>query len=265
MSFGKRLAKNCVFTAYSAAARLRGERAARLVVFVYHRVNDVLRDSLTVGIRQFESHIRYLAEHYEIVRLEDAVSSHARSIAGPVVAITFDDGYRDNYERAAPILKKHGVHATFFVTTDHIAENLPFEHDRRKLGYGLPNMSWDQIREMRAAGFSFGSHTARHRNLAQIDTEAAGRELVRSKAALERELGLDRVMFAYPFGKKQDITPERAAQVKAVGYACNCSAYGGINEWPIDRWNIRRGGVNHQFDRPALAARIAGWKAAAGA
>jgi peptidoglycan/xylan/chitin deacetylase (PgdA/CDA1 family) len=264
MSFGKRVIKNGIFALYSGAARLRGKGAERIVVLLYHRVNDALRDSVTVGVKQFENHIRYLADHYEIQRLEDVISSGA-STARPLVAITFDDGYLDNYEYAAPILARHGVHATFFVATDHVGDNLPFAHDLHKLGYGLPNMNWDQIREMQSEGFSFGSHTARHANLAQLDAEAARGELTRSKAALERELGLDRVMFAYPFGKKEDITPQRAQQIREIGYVCNCSAYGGVNDWPVDRWNIRRIGINHEFDIPALAARIAGWKASAGA
>ena len=262
----RRLIKNCVFTAYAAAAGWRGSGRRRVVAFVYHRVTDALRDSVTVGVRQFATQIRYLSDHYQIVRLEDVIVAGAAAAgAGPLVAITFDDGYLDNYENAAPILAKHRVHATFFVSTDHVEQNLPFEHDLQKLGYGLPNMNWDQIREMQAAGFSFGSHTARHANLAQVDAETAREELIRSKAALERELRLDRVMFAYPFGKREDITPERARQIEEAGYACNCSAYGGANEWPVDRWNIRRIGVNHQFDLPALKARIAGWKAAAAA
>lgn len=264
MSFGKRVIKNCAFTVYSTASHLRWKDKHRLVVFVYHRVSDALRDAVTVGVGQFEDHIRYLAEHYKMIRLEDAFSSGGAG-PGPLVAITFDDGYRDNYENAAPILAKFGVHATFFVATDHIADNLPFAHDLRKLGYGLPNMSWNQIREMNAEGFTFGSHTARHVNLAEIDAEVAYHELTESKAALERELGVKRVMFAFPFGKRADITPQRVEQIREVGYLCNCSAYGGINDGSVDRWNIRRIGINHTFGVRALAARIAGWRATAGA
>lgn len=259
MSFGKRVIKNGIFSLYCAATHLRGKDEGRFVVLLYHRVNDALRDSVTVGVKQFEDHVRYLAQHHEIVRLEDVVSSEAKERGRPLVAITFDDGYLDNYENAAPILARYGVHATFFVSTDHIAENLPFAHDLKKLGYGLPSMNWGQVREMQAEGFSFGSHTARHANLAQLDAESAAGELKRSKAALERELGLKQIMFAYPFGKKEDITPQRLEQIREAGYLCNCSAYGGVNHRPLDRWNICRFGINHGFDVPGLAARIAGW------
>jgi peptidoglycan/xylan/chitin deacetylase (PgdA/CDA1 family) len=262
-SDGKRALKNQIFRIYTAAARLAPKRN-RIVVLLYHRVCEDLRDSVTIGVQQFEQHVRFLAENYRIARLQDLISPNPDDAGEPLIAVTFDDGYLDNYRFAAPILAKYRVHATFFVSTDHISDNLPFDHDLRKLGYGLPNMNWDQIREMFTAGFAFGSHTARHANLARIDADTARWELTRSKAALERELGLDAVMFAYPFGKRQDITAERVAQIKEAGYVCNCSAYGGINSRPIDRWNVRRIGLNHQFHIPALAARIAGWKASAG-
>ena len=57
--------------------------------------------------------------------------------------MSFDDGYLDNFENAAPILLKHQVPCTFFVSTEKIRRNQPFDHDLRALGFGLDNMSCD--------------------------------------------------------------------------------------------------------------------------
>jgi peptidoglycan/xylan/chitin deacetylase (PgdA/CDA1 family) len=256
----RRLVKRCVFAAYTAMARLRTENAPYIVVLLYHRVSDRMRDAVTIGVEQFETHIRFLADHYKVMRLDDIIFEDIRIGDNLAVAVSFDDGYLDNYENAAPVLAKYGVPATFFISTENISRNVAFEHDLHKLGYGLPNMSWDQIREMQKEGFSFGSHTANHINLAQVDARVAQEELLQSKATLERELKAKQIMFAYPFGKRADITPERLRQIESAGYICNCSAYGGINRLPVDRWDIRRQGINHEFDISALAARIAGWK-----
>ncbi len=255
-----RCAKNVVFNGYATLSRMRSGPSPKTVIFLYHRVNDTHRDSVTIGVQQFADHMRYLADHYEVVRLDEILEG-GRASDGPRIAITFDDGYLDNYNYAAPILIKHQVPATFFVSTDHISHNLPFAHDLVKLGEGLPNMNWNQIREMHDAGFSIGSHTSNHINLAQSDSELVRLELRRSREALERELGLKEIMFAHPFGKRRDISAERLEQVKAEGYVCNCSAYGGVNSADIDRWDIRRQGIDHSFDIPALRAKIAGWKA----
>lgn len=257
----KRQAKNAVFNIYGTLGRLSPAARDRVLVLLYHRVSDAFRDAVTVGVEGFDTQMRWLADHCNVVPLESLLAGELPK-DGPVVAVTFDDGYLDNYENAAPILLKHAVPATFFVSTDHVANNAPFAHDLAKLGTGLPNMNWDQIREMKAEGLSFGSHTANHVNLARTDADKAREELARSKAALETELGLDRVMFAYPFGKRRDFTPERLMQVKAAGYVCNCSAYGGENDrHSFDKWDIRRQGIDHNFDVPAIRAKLAGWKA----
>lgn len=256
----RRPAKNAIFNAYGTIGRMSPAARDRVLVLLYHRVSDGFRDAVTVGVEGFDTQMRWLADHCDVVPLEALLTGELPK-DGPVVAVTFDDGYLDNYENAAPILLKHGVHATFFVSTDHVANNAPFGHDLAKLGNGLPNMSWDQIREMQAEGLSFGSHTANHVNLAKADADTAREELLKSKAALQKELGLDSVMFAYPFGKRRDFTPERLTQVKAAGYVCNCSAYGGVNDRAtFDRWDIRRQGIDHSFDVPAIRAKLAGWK-----
>jgi peptidoglycan/xylan/chitin deacetylase (PgdA/CDA1 family) len=252
-------AKSLLHSTYAGLGRLTPGQRDRVVVLLYHRVSDAFRDKVTIGVEQFDQQMRWLADHCRLVSL-DALIDGSLPADGPLVAVTFDDGYRDNYENAAPVLIRHGVPATIFVSTDHVAENKPFDHDLSKIGHGLPNMSWDQIRELSAEGIGFGSHTANHVNLAQADAETAAIELRRSREALERELGLSRIPFAYPFGKRADFTPARLEQVRAAGYVCNCSAYGGVNDRALDIWDIRRQGVDHSFDIPAIRAKLAGWK-----
>ncbi len=252
----KRHVKNAVFNCYAA---LKPTDQNRVVVFLYHRVSDAFRDAVTIGVAQFDRQMRWLADHVQIVSLDDIIRGNLPA-TGPVVAVTFDDGYLDNYENAAPILLKNRIPATFFVSTGHITHNTPFEHDLRKLGRGLPNMNWDNIREMHAEGLHFGSHTVNHINLAKTDAQTVALELAASQQTLRNELNLTEVMIAYPFGKRGDITPERLAQIKQAGYVANCSAYGGVNTRTVDPWDIRRQGIDHSFDCAALRAKIAGWK-----
>jgi peptidoglycan/xylan/chitin deacetylase (PgdA/CDA1 family) len=249
--------KRAVFNAYGA---LRPADPDSVLVLLYHRVSDAFRDSVTIGVEQFDTQMRWLADHVRLVGLDAIIRGELPS-DGPVVAISFDDGYRDNYENAAPILLKHRVPATFFISTDKVERNEPFDHDLAKLGFGLANMSWREVREMHSEGLAFGSHTANHINLAATDADRVAAELARSRDAIRLQLGQEEILFAYPFGKRRDITPERLEQVKQAGYAGNCSAYGGVNSRRADRWDIRRQGVDHSFDIPAIRAKLAGWKA----
>jgi peptidoglycan/xylan/chitin deacetylase (PgdA/CDA1 family)/CelD/BcsL family acetyltransferase involved in cellulose biosynthesis len=88
-------------------------------IFYYHRVNndnDPYFDAITTDL--FEVHMRYLARHYKVVSLAEV---HRHLEGGDsnemVVGVTFDDGYRDNYECAFPILKRYNIPATIFLTT----------------------------------------------------------------------------------------------------------------------------------------------------
>jgi len=254
------LAKNSVLRTYSVLNGGGHALRDRVMVFLYHRVSDSYRDWVTVGIEQFDQHIRFLADNYPIVSVHDLLAGTIPR-QGPVVAITFDDGYLDNYENAAPILLKHGANAPFFVSTDNVARNEPFQHDLDGLGHGLPNMSWHQIRELQREGLAFGSHTANHINLATSDPQLVQVELARSRQALQDELGITQPLFAYPFGRRRDLKAEQVADIKAAGYVCNCSAYGGVNTRQIDRWDIKRQGVDYRFNPTTLRARIAGIRA----
>lgn len=232
----------------------------RVIILLYHRISDQFRDNVTTGIDQFEQHMAYLATNFVTVSLKQIVEGNIpRNASKPIIAVSFDDGYLDNFENAAPVLLKHQVPCTFFVSTEKIRDNKPFDHDMRTLGFGLDNMSWNQVRQMRDWGLHFGSHTRTHVNLAEVSDEIALQELQGSLDDIRTELGQQQVFIAYPYGRKQHITAERIHMIAKLGYAACFSAYGGLNKPEFDMFNIQRIGVNWAFDLTALHARLRGW------
>lgn len=231
-----------------------------IIVLLYHRVSDQFRDNVTIGIELFDEHMAYIAKNCNVVSLKDIVENRIpQNSIKPVVAVSFDDGYLDNFENAAPILLKYQVPCTFFVSTEKIRLNKPFEHDFKSLGFGLDNMSWQQIRTMRDWGFHFGSHTMNHVNLADINDEDALFELTGSLNQIRENLEQKQVYIAYPFGGKHHITRSRIKMIKEVGYQACFSAYGGLNGNHMDLFNIKRIGINWGFDKMAFRARLRGW------
>lgn len=261
----KQIVKNSVCWTYfhvlnKFAAVFRGKRnKQRVTVLLYHRVNDDLRDAVTVGIEQFDRHMQLISDHCDIVSIRDIVSGHIdRGSVRPIVAVTFDDGYADNYEIAAPILEKHNIPASFYVSTGKITTGASFEHDERRLGYGMPNMNWDQLRALRDRGFDIGSHTVSHINCAQSAPDVLADELEQSLAQIRDELGMADVHFAYPFGRRSDFNEEALAAVKNAGYSACLSAYDTYVDARVNRWNIPRVAIDHSFSDIAFLARVAG-------
>ncbi|MBV6416815.1 MAG: hypothetical protein CMLOHMNK_01430 [Steroidobacteraceae bacterium] len=222
--------------------------APRVTVILYHRVSDAARDNLTVGIEQFDRHMAMLAKYCQVVSVDEIISYRVvPRTTKPLVCVTFDDGYLDNYLNAVPIMVRHRVPGAFFVSTGIIDRAGRFPHDVQRGNPALPVMSWQQLRDIREQGFTIGSHSVNHIDCAAEPEETVWNELVQSAEDLRREVGLTDVIFAYPYGGPQHMTPERLSLVKNAGYVACLSAYGGANVGSVDSFNVLRRGINWEF------------------
>jgi peptidoglycan/xylan/chitin deacetylase (PgdA/CDA1 family) len=227
--------------------------APRITVLLYHRVSDEVRDNLTVGIEQFERQMALLRRHCAPLSIQQVIETQRiERSPKPLVAVTFDDGYLDNYKNAAPILMRHSVPAAFFVSTGIVGNQGRFPHDLKRGNAPIPVMSWDQLREMHASGFTIGSHSVTHIDCAAEREDRVIAELGESRDTLARELGVVEPIFAYPYGGRQNMTPERLALVKQSNYVACLSAYGGSNVGDVDRFDVRRRGIHWGFSDSAF-------------
>lgn len=160
-------------------------------VLSYHKVEDNFGNALAIGVNEFEEQMAYLHKKgYTTISPEQLYNYLKKGTPLPPkpVLITFDDGYRDNFVNAYPILKKYGFKATIFLITDEIGGN----NDRY--------LTWEQAIEMRRNGFSFGTHTLSHVELSGVSEDYAMFQLEKSQEAAEWRFDAPVKYFAYPGG-----------------------------------------------------------------
>src|SRR5262249_22834387 len=150
----KQLLKNGVYRTIGEAATgigaVDGEDGRTLRVLMYHKVNDLATNSVTVPTGLFDEQMAQLGElGYRPVSLDDVLAYYRDGVALPAqaVLITFDDGYRDNLENAAPILHRHGYPAVLFVPIAYVGGARPLPHDEHLATRGIVNrtLDWDQL------------------------------------------------------------------------------------------------------------------------
>ena len=202
-------------------------------VFLYHFVgretlerngHSVSRFNVTAA--DFEAQLALLqALGYHPVTIGEiaAALDGKAALSERPVALTFDDGWREQYDVAFPILQRYGMRATFFVSTSFV---------------GYPRfMTWEELAEMRDAGMEIASHGRKHINLADADDPDAWREIARSRETLEEKLGVSAVSFAYPFGGYRRGLP---AMLERAGYQIAVGVGSSPVQRPEGRYYLRR-------------------------
>lgn len=289
-----------------------------VLVLNYHRIGDALGSNFdhglwSAGADAFAEQIRFCKRHLEIVDPADLPQVLAAR-RGRYAMITFDDGYRDNYSTAFPILRREGVTATFFVTTGFIdSPRLPWWDEigwmvrtSRRNGLELPAwfdvpvpfdeplregamrqllrkykelpaeatagyldelaaavgtgrcgaaetenlwMTWDMLREMKAAGMTIGGHAVTHQLLSRMSQQAQRHEILECGRRLAGELGEPMRYFSYPVGNPNTFDQATREYLREAGVSYAFSYYGGycrFDGW--DDYDVRRVAVETELD-----------------
>jgi peptidoglycan/xylan/chitin deacetylase (PgdA/CDA1 family) len=225
---------------------------SRMTIVAFHRINDELPDDdgLTCGARKFEAFCKFFRRYFRVLPLSAQVAGcRAGADLGGTLSITFDDGYLDNFEVAAPILKRLGLPATFFVTTGFIGSRIvaPWDEELpRQPGW----MSWEQVRDLVSMGFEIGNHTDTHLDLGTADAATIRAELETSNRKLAEALGTPPRLFAYPFGGREHFSQQAAQLVREAGFINCASCYGGENGVCPDPFDLKRMPIAGWFRTP---------------
>lgn len=216
-------------------------------VIMYHRVikNESEKGvhGTYVTVEQFEEQMKYLKKKgYETVTFKDLLNNRYKQRFDKDkkwIMLTFDDGYKDNYENAFPILKKYQFKGIIYVL-DGIEYNKwdvdnPGNPEKR-----FTLMNQDELLEMQNYGIEFGGHTSTHPRLAELSTEQVKSEIINSKSNIEKIIGKELLSFAYPYGS---LNEEVKRIPQEAGYKFAVATDSGSIVFSDDLFEIRRIGI----------------------
>ena len=197
-------------------------------VLMYHRIDDRKNDTLSVSPDIFTRQMRFLKDNsYNVISVTELVRGikNKKKFEHNTVAITFDDGYVNNFLYAFPILAKYDFPATLFLITDKVGESKEF-------------VNWDQARLMMKSGITLGAHTRSHAYLPDIkDPEKLWEEIAGSKKIIEENTGCDVKFFCYPVG---GFNEKVIQDVKKAGYEAAFTTNRGMDKFNNDLYALQR-------------------------
>lgn len=229
---------------------------------MYHSISDADESGISsyyktnTSAARFEQHMRWLTEAgFRSVDLEEGLRLAQRGIEKEkIVVITFDDGFRDFYDSAFPALKKYGHTATMFLPTAFLGE-------KRQSFKKKECLTWQEVRELRAAGIRFGSHTASHPVLYKHSWPEIENELAASKENMEQALGEKIATFAYPYAFPQHdrkFAEKFQKLLRQLGYQnCATTVIGRVRS-SDNPFCLKRLPVNDDDDQALFLAKLNG-------
>ena len=222
---------------YSNLAPFRARFLAGRPVLTYHHVGHRPRRACIKGLYLSPTlFTRQIAE----LRREGFSTASFGSLTAPysstkVVFLTFDDGFRDVFENALPILTEHRCHAILFLVAGLLGQTNQWQQSAGDIVEGL--MDETQVRTWLASGQEIGSHTLTHPRLTQLSSNAARQEITDSKKSLEDQFGVAIDHFCYPYG---DWNLNVRDLVVEAGYKSACTTNPGLNNDGTSPFSLNR-------------------------
>lgn len=244
-------------------ARLFGPKLSNCVpILMYHSISDNLFAKshpyyqINTLPEIFARQMRWLRNSgYRAINLPEVLAGfQIGEDFSKTVAITFDDGYRDFYTDAWPVLKQCGFTATIFLATDRIQAS-PARIE------GADYLTWSDVRELHAEGIRFGAHTVTHPDLRSLGPDQIEYELGRSKEIIEDRLGVAVDSFSYPHGfpeEDKDYARYLEDVLCNLGYDHGVSTILGRAVQKSNRFFLPRLPVNSLDDPSFLHAKLQG-------
>ena len=200
-----------------------GEGTATTIVpiLIYHSIRPYISSDTTAARRYIatpealEQEFSYLHDSgYASVTFDDLVNHITKNIPLPAksIILSFDDDWESQYTYALPLLKKYGFTATFYIWVGVVGK----KH----------HMTWDEIRDLKAAGMQIGCHSMTHPYLTRVlNEETLKKEIFGAKQSIESHVGVSVTTFAYPFGQYNERV---VAAVKEAGFTSARSTWPGV-------------------------------------
>jgi peptidoglycan/xylan/chitin deacetylase (PgdA/CDA1 family) len=235
----------------------------RIPILMYHSVSETSFKgvhpyfALETSPKVFAAQMTYLHESgYKTISTADLVRLLCENQldSEKYALITFDDGYRDFYTHAFPVLNNFGFTSTIYLPSAYIGNR-----SRRFLEKDC--LTWPEVRELHGSGVIVGSHTASHARLDDLAESALEHEIQGSKEMLENELGSAITTFAYPYAfpdRNLEFAHRLRDVLKMSGYHDGVAKIIGTKHTPEERFFLRRIPINTADQISLFAAKLEG-------
>lgn len=222
--------------ALNSKAKLLDYKGIRILL--YHSVGGRPQDhklGIRVPIQKFENELEFLVNSgYKTFTVSELVGGRLSYDLEKCIALTFDDGYKDNISIAAPLMKQFAMKATFFITTSYIDGEC-----QKRWTNGIPReyLNWNDVLKLNEMGFEIGSHMIHHIDLTDIDENKLRFELEGSRETICKNIKKEVKVLSYPYGR---VNSKVIAIAREIGYIGGCSSISGVNFSDTNRYILER-------------------------
>jgi peptidoglycan/xylan/chitin deacetylase (PgdA/CDA1 family) len=239
-----------------ARALLAQQRRRRSFALCYHGVGEasvrVDPRFLYVRRRRLQGQIELLRDAgFEFVTLSELIASGPAGGRPPqpgLVAMTFDDGWADNYTTLLPMLREHAIRATIYVTTGLMGRPNPWLAPES----GVRMMTEAEVLACVREGVEIGAHTLTHPDLSLVGAEGCRREVLGSRDFLRELTGTSVDSFAYPYFH---LGPDAVGAVREAGFASAVTGIGIGDQSPL---TFERTAISGKDRLPSFTLKLLG-------